>query len=126
MALDKLKGSTKESDVVEVLSKICDPEHFPKSHVSPKWVAIGCKIMLNDYEEVLERSLSLRNPTFDSTPSDLIKQTCSLPCLKVPDLYIEQHYTFLSGIGVKVSDSFGVYEADRKRALSADDIDRVK
>jgi hypothetical protein len=63
--LKKLKHRTSESDVIEALDDICNPEHFMVYEFPPPEMREGCEAFIMDWEEAVEKEMQKRQGNKD-------------------------------------------------------------
>ncbi len=58
--MKKLKHRTSESDVIEAMDDVCNPEQYMIYEFPPPEMKEGCEAFIMDWEEVVEKELQRR------------------------------------------------------------------
>jgi hypothetical protein len=58
--LKKLRHRKSESDVMEAMDDVCNPEHYMTYEFPPPEKKEGCEVFIMDWEEVVEKELQTR------------------------------------------------------------------
>ena len=70
-AIKRLRGLKKESDVLNYLTKVCDPERYNIYHFPPPQMREGCEAFYGAYGDEVEKVLINRDDD-----ANLVKQFC--------------------------------------------------
>ena len=70
-AIKRLRGLKKESDVLNYLTKVCDPERYNIYHFPPPQMREGCEAFYGAYGDEVEKVLINRDDDVD-----LVKKFC--------------------------------------------------
>jgi hypothetical protein len=103
-ATKELRGKKKESDVIDYMTDICNPEkYYVYSHPPPE-MRTGCDAFVAGWDEEIERVLTNRDN--DQKPIDQLCYQISKACVNVDPTNVERmpNEIFMDGQPKKIKD----------------------